>query len=311
MRRFISILIIVLIFVGVILLGAWFFARRTAQKEGRTPPTFKEFVSRDVGTRPGTQTPGDLSSVFVDDTLTTATPGNTAAGTSGTIASTFTTTTSTPAQNNTPNNNTNPNAPGTGASGGTTTTSTTVIIDPTTLPPATVPPIIPGPECSDADLNIRFTPSELARLQVLQNRFYAISQTLHTDGDVATETGNHDNFKVKVDKFTALYNSCISYSAAIPATSQYAKRIPTPFWHADQNLGADAELFIGVVPPPTINGPIFGIFGSSSGPNNPYDGDIGGRGTWNGSVNGVNPIMPNNTALGLRSLERSLRLNFW
>lgn len=285
MRRFITILIIVLIFVGVILLGAWYFARRTAQKEGRVPPTFKEFLSRDAGTTPINQNPGDLSSVFVDDNLTTATPGSGTTGTPGTQVAVFTNTTSTPAQNNTPT------GPGSGNGSGGTTTTTTTTVDPTTLPPASVPPTVPGPECSDADLNIRFTASELARLQILQNRFYAVSQSLHTDGDVATETGNHDNFKAKVDKITALYNSCIAYSANLPVTSQYKKRVPTPFWHADPALGADAELFIGTT--------------------GALDGNIGGRGTWNGSSNGTTPLVPNNLPLGLRSLERSLRLNLW
>lgn len=294
MRRFITILIIVLIFVGVILLGAWFFARHTAKQEGRIPPTFKEFLSRDAGTTPSTQNPGDLSSVFVDDNLTTTTPGQTSSGTSGTQVAVFTTTTSTPAQNNTPigpggagSGNT---GPGSGSGNNGTTTTTTTTVDPTTLPPATVPPAIPGPECSDADLNIRFTPQELARLQILQNRFYAISQSIRTDGDVATETGNHDNFKAKVDKVTALYNSCIAYSQNLPTNSQYRIRIPTPFWRADANLNADAEVFVAAMP-------------------GAYDGDIGGRGTWNGSTNGSIPIVPNNIPLGLRSLERSLRLN--
>lgn len=286
MRRFITILIIVLIFVGVILLGAWFFARRTAQKEGRVPPTFKEFLSRDAGTTPTAQNPGDLSSVFVDDNLTTTTPGQSSSGTSGTQVAVFTTTTSTPAQNNAPA------GPGSGSGSNGTTTTTTTTVDPTTLPPASVPPTIPGPECSDADLNIRFTPQELARLQILQNRFYAISQSIRTDGDVATETGNHDNFKAKVDKITALYNSCIAYSQNLPTNSQYRIRIPTPFWHADPNLNADAEVFVAPMP-------------------GAYDGDIGGRGTWNGSNNGTTPLVPTNLPLGLRSLERSLRLNLW
>lgn len=295
MKRFISITIIILIVVAIILTGAWFFSRRTAEKNGTAKPTFRQFLSGDTDTGTGlTPNDGSLSSVFVDDNLSSATPGASVTPTIGTQVAQFSSGAYTPTTTSegtaTNGSNSSGNTPGSGVPGEVTAPGSTTV-DPTTQTPASVPPTIAGPECSEADLNIAFSSSDLARLQALQNRFYALSQALRTDADVATETGNHDNFKAKVDKVTALYTSCVQYSQAIPTNSPYSVRIPTPFWHADPHFGQESEVFIG--------------------PAGPYDGAIGGSGTWNGSSNGATPTMPTNTPLGLRSLQRSLRLNLW
>ncbi len=314
MKRFITILVIILIVLAIILGGAWLFSRRTAEKNGTAKPTFRQFLSGDTNTGTGlTPNDGSLSSVFVDDNLSSATPGTSVTPTIGTQVAQFssgayTPTTSTGSGTGTSGTGTNGSSsgstPGSGVPGETTAPGSTTTVDPTTQTPASVPPTVAGPECSSADLNIEFTPEQLIQLQALQNRFYALSQTLRTDADVATETGNHDNFKAKVDTITGLYNRCVARTAQIPANSQYKLRVPTPFWHV---LAQDAQGFIGGVVANNGACSYLNPVCAAIGGGNPYDGFIG--------IDGPNAsgsfLTPNNTAIGLRTLERSLRLNLW
>jgi hypothetical protein len=86
--------------------------------------------------------------------------------------------------------------------------------------------------CGDADTNITFTPQQLAQLDALQNRFYALAQTLHTDEDVATELANHDAFALKAAQVTELYNYCENKLPLVAtAGAQLQKHVPTPFWN--------------------------------------------------------------------------------
>jgi hypothetical protein len=91
-----------------------------------------------------------------------------------------------------------------------------------------------APTCGTADTNITFTADELTELNNLQNQFYTLAQTLHTDADVATELANHDAFALKADQVTELYNYCESKITTAPfATStQLQRRVATPFWDA-------------------------------------------------------------------------------
>jgi hypothetical protein len=95
-----------------------------------------------------------------------------------------------------------------------------------------------APVCGDADNNITFTPEEQAELNELQNRFYTIAQTLHTDADVETELANHDAFAIKADQVTELYNYCEEQLPTINATARQAGdprmtlHVATPFWHS-------------------------------------------------------------------------------
>jgi len=109
-----------------------------------------------------------------------------------------------------------------GSTGGTTPTGST------TGSTTTIAPV-----CSDEDLNITFTADELARLNVLQDRFYTIAQTLHTDADVDTEVANHDAFTVKTDQVKELYAYCESKLPYIDAYEdrRLHKHMATPFWH--------------------------------------------------------------------------------
>ncbi len=334
MKRAITIFLIILVVVGIFLTGAWLISRRTAVKNSAPAPTFRDFITGDSG-KGDTLTPnnGDLSSVFVDDNLgntdtvgvvdttpgtqvaqftnggTSPSGGSSGAGnTQGTSGNGITTTTS-------PNGTTTTTTPGTvpgtviittTTPNGTTTTTTTSI-DPTTQPPSTAPATTPGPACGDADLNIQFTANELAKLQVLQNRFYAIAQSLHSDADVATELGNHDNFLAKVTNTESLYLFCdqivTTQGAGAITNPAYKKHIPTPFWHSNGILGTDNELFIATDGP--YDGTLrIGIPMPNGFPGNQDPGDIT-----------TNPddllFTPNNVKLVLRSLERSLRLNLW
>lgn len=316
MKRLISIIILILIVTSIILLGAWFFSRRTAEKAGTPKPTFREFLTGDTttGLQP-TAPDGTLSSVFVDDNLTTAPTTASTTTTIGTQVAQFTGSTTTPINTTTPNPGSGAQGggstqnPGSGAPGGATTVTTTTI-DPTTQTPAPVPPSVPGPECSDADLNIAFTEGELAQLQALQNRFYAVSQTLHTDADVATETGNRDNFKAKVDKISRLYTQCQQYAPRI-ADARYQIRVPTPFWH---NSAQDKDVFVAG------SGPLDGTV-ELVHPNQlealldplTYNQFIvnGNAGSLGGILTSTNSNYRDETLFGLRTLERSLRLNIW
>src|SRR6202012_388376 len=88
--------------------------------------------------------------------------------------------------------------------------------------------------CSQEDTTIDFTPDEIAELNELQNRFYTIAQTLHTDADVDTQVANHDAFAVKADQVTELYNYCESKLPAI-TDPHLQSHVATPFWHTDND----------------------------------------------------------------------------
>jgi hypothetical protein len=170
---------------------------------------------------------------------------------------------------------------GTGG-GGSTGGGGGIIINP---PPADPNP----PECSSADLNIRFTPEEINRLNVLKTRFFVIAETVNTDADVATELSNYDTFKTKSKKITELYDYCINspvYKNAQPtvvASQPYGTtlagtngainyRVPTPFWH---DINKDNQAFV-------------------------HQGS-----NWMGIFSDPDLVFPE------RSVEHALRLNLW
>ncbi len=78
-------------------------------------------------------------------------------------------------------------------------------------------------------MNITFTPNEIARLQQLQNRFYAIAGSLHSDSSVATELANYTTFKTKGDTILELYTYCTAKSPLIGSPALKTK-VATPFW---------------------------------------------------------------------------------
>ena len=313
MKKFLKILIILLLILAILLGVSWLISRRTAVKNGTTPPTFRQFLN--WGTKTPTTTPnsGEVSSVFVDNNVASQSPQGSVSNTPGVAVSQFTNPSSVPTQTSGGQSG-GPVVPS--GNGGTTPSPGA---DPTTTPPAQVPPIIPGPECSDADLNIEFTPDQLAQLQALQNRFYAVAQSIHNDADVATETGNWSNFKGKVQKFTELYNTCLAKTVNPPTPdskvvtgAEYTVRVPTPFWHETDPKYNEKEVFLG-------GSGVYDAYVTGATPDqiDPYfdytkplvpDGGLGG-----GLLGSPNPNggFKNQIIFGLRSLERTLRINLW
>lgn len=94
--------------------------------------------------------------------------------------------------------------------------------------------------CSEADTNIEFTQAEIARLNILQNRFYTIAQSLRSDADVQTEISNYDAFQVKASQTLELYNYCQSKLPLI-TNPALQKRVATPFWH---DTARDSQTFL-------------------------------------------------------------------
>ncbi len=108
-----------------------------------------------------------------------------------------------------------------------------------------IDPITPGTaavenSCSDADTNIDFTQAEIARLNILQNRFYTIAQSLRSDSDVQTELSNYDAFQVKASQALELYNYCQSKLPLI-TNPALQKRVATPFW---RDPAKDSQTFL-------------------------------------------------------------------
>ncbi len=310
MRRLITVIIIIIIVVSLILIGAWLISRNTAEKNGVAKLSFRQFLTgQSAAPNPPNTPDGNLDSVFVDGNITTPDTTTPNVTTPGTQVSTFTNSTTSPTQNT---NTTNNGGLNTGTSTGTTPGTSTGTTTPPIVP-ASIPPVVVGVECSDADLNIRFTAEELAKLKALEKRFYAVSQYLHTDADVATETANHDNFKAKISKITEMYNYCLAKSPNI-TNPQYKVRVPTPFWNKPEQ---DSEVFLagnGVLDA-HVWGVVQQVLDDLANPLT-YQTFVGtptlvnnARLTYSEGGNGMNTRYQ--LLFTLRSLERSLRLNLW
>jgi hypothetical protein len=270
MKRILNIILIVIVIAFVILIGAWLKSRNTATKNGTTPLSFREFITgKNAPASPTTNPDGSLGSVFTDTTPST----DTTEGGAPTIAvttSTFTNTQSLNPSNRGASALLDPTlSPGGASSEGTssgTTTGTDVI---TTVPGAST---ITSSGCTEADKNITFTADELSRLRALQNRFYQVATTLHTDADAAAELANYTTFRAEVDTLLELNTYCTTHVGNI-SDPTLKRRVPTPFWHdlAQDNL--------------------YGFFSTP--------------GTFMGRFKG------SDTAAAQRNLEHALRLNLW
>lgn len=251
MRRIITIIVILIIITGVVLGVLWLSARNKAVKNGTSKPTFREFVTGDVRsgqptTNPGgtltsdfanpsantdelapsptspsidssLTAPGTQSSTFTNDTYTPTSPNGGTIGTSN-----QTTPTSTQTADTTPTGTSvNTSTP---SQGGSTTTGNGTLPN---TPSSTNTPVL---QCSDADVNIVFTPQELDELKTLERRFYTIAESIRTDEDIAREISNHDTFALKGQQITELYNYCIQKSDRL-TSPLYQRRVPTPFWN--------------------------------------------------------------------------------
>jgi hypothetical protein len=273
-KRVIKIILILLAIFLFIVGIIWLLGRHGANKTGKTPLSFRQFLGLGTTASRANTIAGENSATF---TITNGAGGANGSGSgangggqfgsnsngsgigggngglgNGTGSDNGTLGTGNGAGSNTEsglgtnssqftNNSTSLNGTGTnGAAGGngTTTkgtTSTTGNQNTTTDTGATTTAVAAAntPVCSDADTNITFTPAEQTQLNELQNRFYTIAQTLHTDADVETELANHDAFAIKADQVTELYNYCeAQLPAAAAADPKATAHVATPFWHA-------------------------------------------------------------------------------
>ena len=231
MKRLITIIIIILILAAIVFGISWIFSRRTAQKNGTTPLTFREFVTGKSGDgSEDPQRPGSISSDFTDPQgqggagspiPTTSTNPNTPR--IDTNSSTFTNTGFAPVTSIPPI--TTPNQPGGGGVIGGNPTTPTLPGGGTTAPttPGTVTPIA---VCTDADLNITFTEDELQKLQALQDRFYEVATTLHNDGDAQTQLSNYNALKSKLDRYRELNRYCVDKLAPKIANFRVSDFVP-------------------------------------------------------------------------------------
>lgn len=300
MKPKIRIILIILLIIILVLLGAWFFSRNRATKNNEVPPTFRAFLGIGSSAKPAKEktTGNEFSSDFTSpegESAETTTPSQTTGGTSPTRSSIFTNSglspisgaPFTPIPGGTAQGGgggviigggpggvvTPPQGGGTGVGGG--------IV---TLPPSN------QPECSESDVSIEFTTDEITRLNALKTRFFALTSSLNTDEELATEISNYDLFKSKSDKITELYNYCkgspvyTQARATVPAPQQWGTtvagpngntinyRVPTPFWH---DLAKDNQAFI-------------------------HQGN-----NWKGIFSDPDLVFPE------RSIEHALRLNLW
>ncbi|HVY36034.1 MAG TPA: hypothetical protein VG982_02040 [Candidatus Paceibacterota bacterium] len=285
MRRIFSIIITILVIIGIILLGSWLLARHTAVKNGGVAPTFREFLT--LGTNqavaPTPQTGGTLSPDVTQNGEVPSspnTPSTPSAPSDHVAVSQFTGAPTTPAENNTTRS---------GSANVATTqtfpTSTVVTSTGTTsAPSAPVTPAVAGPACNDADLAIDFTPDEITRLNALQNRFYAISENLHTDAEAEAELANYNTFKSKADEATELYNYCLAESPLITAPL-YKTRVNTPFWRDSTRDSA-------------------GYISGATSTRNTLAQNLLNSGDWR-------VVNPENQDAAKRTLERVFQLNLW
>lgn len=93
-----------------------------------------------------------------------------------------------------------------------------------------------GPEagaeeiCAPGDMEIEFTPEEIARLEALEARFDAIAPSLRTDEGVEAENQNYQVFASKRDKIIEYQSFCFEQSPKV-ADQSLMRRLPTPFWN--------------------------------------------------------------------------------
>ncbi len=249
--------ILIFILIVILVLGGLWYVRQKKTDQGTDTTTsgFKSFFN--FGTKkttPGNEAEEGLSSDFTtpeespDTTApenepgtrtsvfgTTApfTPGNTPA-TAGTIAGQQGATTGTIAQGGTATTGTTAGG-GTSAgngSGGTGSGNTGS-----------------GPICSSDDLEIDFTPEEIARLQVLERRFYDLAPNLRTDEDVQSEAGNYSSYKTLNNKYTEMIAYCENIVPQLSTTLN--KRVATPLY---SDSARNQEYFTdGVNPDVAIN----------------------------------------------------------
>jgi hypothetical protein len=212
MKRAFKIILILLLVIALLLFGAWLRVRKQSTDQGRSAPTFREFLG--LGSRaPSTTTDGGTG-LTPDgpsqggETPNTETPSQPST-TGGVAVSQFTSGPLTPAQGASGGPGFGMSGSGSGSSGGNTSSGGAAPTPPQAPAAGTT-----GPFCGEEDLNIDFTADEIARLNALQNRFYAIAGSLNSDADIQQEASNYTTYKAKADQITELYNYCVATAGA-------------------------------------------------------------------------------------------------
>lgn len=218
MKKILIITLLIIATVGTI----FYFRQKNAQESGTTNSGFKSFFN--FGTKKPSSSTGTNDELSSDFTTPEEKPGDETKdeGTTPTTSVFGTTPPITPggtlsekqgetsgglAQGGTPTNGTPfEGGVGTGTGG---TPSPRVI-------------------CSADDLEIDFTPEEIARLQVLERRFYDLAPVLRTDEDVQTEAGNYSSYKTLNDKNRELISYCEATTPQLGTALN--KRVPTPLY---------------------------------------------------------------------------------
>ncbi len=311
--KLLKIIITIIVIVAVITGAAWLVMRKKAQNENKQPATFKEFISTDVPLETIDQNQNPLSGNFIDQNQNSIDDREEGKGLDqkdvdpGTRTSSFTGSSISPASSSNNGSNGNNSTPGGGntpnSGGGTSTPGRN-----TTLPDRTIitiptkgSPLTSETGCTPADLNITFDPTELAKLKALQERFYTIAQTLHSDADTKTQIANYDAFLLKETKLTELLKYCEGSEGKFPNKVEFTRKVPTPFWWEPGSTTKPSEVrynktflfnFATRVSDITDSGVPLGYVMDS--------GQIGGK---IDSIKDIDVLK--------RSLERILRLNLW
>jgi hypothetical protein len=308
MKRNLTIIAIILLIIGSFLGIGWYLARNKAIKNGTTPPSFKSFLG--IGTSNKAQNggiDGTNSSEFINpDGTISIKPKPITKSIIPIKTSVFTNSGLNPL--GTPNPNINqggntlggsvlPNGGGISGGGGTnqgptgsggTGTGGGITIN--------------TPSCSDEDLNITFTASEISQLNGLKNRFFAIAETLHTDADVATEVSNRDSFKSKLTKISELNDFC-------RASPVFTNAQASPNYSPGQRNAQRFGQFVPGINGPTINYRVATPFWSENKNNDSFVNqgvNFSGQG---GNQPGM--FSESDSAFFERSIERALRINLW
>lgn len=260
-KKIIIVIVLILLVFFITMSLLWYLSRRTSQNNGTPPMTFRKFLAYKTGLQSPEDTyNGEYGSDFTNnggydpnssEFTPNGNPGNeygedSMNGEEGikTETSQFTNSSTSPdgVNSGTSDNNGNNNG---GVGYGNNGTSTGAGAGSGTGDNDDPIKVTGGEErvCGEADVNINFTAEEIAQLQDLQNRFYAVAKGLHTDADVATQIANYDTFKIKqkqIDEFNAFCQRAAPIVEA--ANPVYAHKVPTPFWYEPSDIGSKIRI---------------------------------------------------------------------
>ena len=194
--------ILLIILIIIIILGGFLYIRnrKTAETPGGTTSGFKSFFNFGSKTNPSTDEPsGELSSEFTPEDVPTTDPASPSSpsifGTSGPFTPTNSGSTGVVSGGG-PTSGSGPTGSGEVPTGGGPTSGGGPIGGGGPGTGGTGGGGTGGTQCTIDDTQIEFTPEEIARLQALEQRFYAVAPLLHTDNDVQAEMANYSSYKI-------------------------------------------------------------------------------------------------------------------